>query len=226
MVQQRKGQIGPRFFVYLIGLLIMCLGIVLIIKADLGAAPWDVLHVGLYYQFGLTIGTWTIIVGIFILALSAFLTKQFPQVGAFLNMVLCGIFIDMYYMLPFLQTPDSLAGKIAMFLIGIVINGYGMGIYISAQIGAGPRDSLMIAISSITGWKVRNVRVSIEVAVLVIGWFLGGPVFLGTIFYGILIGVLAGICLPQCQRMTNLWLNKLKEKTVLEQKSTNRGANL
>lgn len=158
MILKNKGQIGSRFLIYLIGLLVMSLGIVLLITADLGATPWDVLHVGLYYQLGLTIGSWSIIVGIFILAAAALISKELPQVGAFLNMVLIGLFIDAYLLLPFMQTPDGLAGKLAMFGFGIVVYCYGMGLYISAQLGAGPRDSLMIALTAKTGWKVRNVR--------------------------------------------------------------------
>ncbi|MDA6151390.1 hypothetical protein OSK18_28300, partial [Escherichia coli] len=82
-----------------------------------------------------------------------------------------------YLLLPFMQTPDGLAGKLAMFGFGIVVYCYGMGLYISAQLGAGPRDSLMIALTAKTGWKVRNVRALMEIAVLTVGWQLGGPVF-------------------------------------------------
>lgn len=229
MGRKRKGQVGPRFIVYLIGLLVMALGIVLLIKADLGATPWDVLHVGLYYQLGLTIGSWSIIVGIVILAVSALISKQIPQIGAFLNMVLVGLFMDMYYMLPFIQTPDGLVGKMLMFAAGIIIYGYGMGIYISAQFGAGPRDSLMIALTEKTGWKVRNVRATMEIIVLLIGWQLGGPVFWGTIVISLTIGPLAGICLPQCQHLTSKWLERLEaKKMVLKEGETEskRGASI
>ena len=111
----------------------MTFGVVLIIVADLGPSSWDVLHIGLFYRLGLTIGTWSIIVGVFIVLLSALLLKSFPPVGTFLNMLLVGIFIDMFLLLPFLATPDSSAGKIVMFALGILINCYGMGIYISAS---------------------------------------------------------------------------------------------
>ncbi|MBT2688034.1 YitT family protein [Bacillus sp. ISL-47] len=211
MILKNKGQIGPRFLVYLFGLLVMSLGIVLLIVADLGATPWDVLHVGLYYQFGLTIGSWSVIVGIFILAIAAIISKEFPQVGAFLNMVLIGLFIDMYLFLPFMQTPNALGGKMMMFASGLVIYCYGMGMYISAQFGAGPRDSLMIALTAKTGWKVRNVRALMEVIVLAIGWLLGGPVFWGTIVLSLMVGPIAGAALPQSQALTDRFLAKLKD---------------
>lgn len=224
---RKKGHVGHRFAIYILGLLIMSLGIVLLIKADLGATPWDVLHVGMYYQIGLTIGSWSIIVGIVILTVSALISKEFPQIGAFLNMVLVGLFIDMYYLLPILQTPDGIVGKIVMFVAGIVINAYGMGVYISAQFGAGPRDSLMIALSTKTGWKVRNVRGVMEILVLIVGWQLGGPVFWGTILYSLLIGQLVGITLPQCQRFTDQWLIRLNAKNQkFEQTESKRGASL
>lgn len=212
MFTKKSGQVGARFIVYLTGLLVMSLGIVLLIIADLGATPWDVLHVGLYYQFGLTIGSWSVIVGIVILTVASLILKEFPKMGAFLNMVLIGVFIDLYLLLPFMETPSSLAGKIVMFLCGIIIYCYGMGIYISAQFGAGPRDSLMIALTSRTGWKVGRVRSCMEVIVLIIGWQLGGPVFWGTVIIGLAIGPLAGKALPQCQMITDRFLTSLKKE--------------
>ncbi|WP_102274459.1 YczE/YyaS/YitT family protein [Cytobacillus massiliigabonensis] len=212
MNSKKSGQIGARFIVYLTGLLVMSLGIVLLIIADLGATPWDVLHVGLYYQLGLTIGTWSVIVGIVILTVASLISKEFPKMGAFLNMVLIGVFIDLYLLLPFMQTPSSLSGKILMFLFGIIIYCYGMGIYISAQFGAGPRDSLMIALTAKTGWKVGRVRSCMEVIVLIIGWQLGGPVFWGTVIIGLAIGPLAGKALPQCQLVTDRFLASMKKQ--------------
>jgi uncharacterized protein len=214
-IRKKRGQIGSRFIIYLFGLLMMSLGIVLLILADLGPSPWDVLHVGLYKRFGLSIGSWNVIVGLFILTASAFLSKSIPQFGAFLNMVLVGLFIDLYMMMPFLQTPSSLLGKVMMFSMGLIITCYGMGIYISAQLGAGPRDSLMLAITSRTGWKIGKVRSTMEVLVLIIGWLLGGPLFWGTIVICLLIGVIAAYALPQCQSLTNSILKKFKKETDL-----------
>jgi uncharacterized protein len=191
-----------RWAIYFIGLLVMSFGIVLTIKADVGCAPWDVLHIGLYRKFGLTIGTWSIIVGIVILALSSLLVKQLPKLGAFLNMLFVGIFIDMYMMIPYLQTPATIAGRFAMLLIGIVIAGYGMGLYISAKVGAGPRDSLMLALMDLTGWKVQYIRIGMEGVVLLAGWLLGGPVSIGTLIFCVTIGSVAGIALPQCRKIT------------------------
>jgi uncharacterized protein len=155
---KNKGNLRIRFVVFGLGLLVMAFGLDLFITSDLGASPWDVLHVGLFQHFGLTIGSWSIIAGFFILALSATLMREWPKLGAFLNMLIVGMFMDLYFKLLFMVTPLSMEGKLAMFASGLIINGIGMGIYISTQLGAGPRDSFMLAINSKTGWKISHVR--------------------------------------------------------------------
>lgn len=172
-----------RWSIYFAGLLVMSFGIVLTMKADVGCAPWDVLHIGLERTFGLTVGTWSIIVGMGVLAASALLVKRRPQLGAFLNMVTVGVLIDVWMMIPPLKTPPQLLEQYAMLLVGIVVSGYGMGLYISADVGAGPRDSLMLALTELTGWNVAYIRVMMEALVLLVGWLLGGPVSFGTFLF-------------------------------------------
>ena len=179
----------------------MSFGFVLLILSDIGATPWDVLHVGLFLQLGLTIGTWSIIVGIVILVSTSILTKSWPKIGAFLNMLLVGVFIDLYLLLPILKTPAHPVGQYLMGMAGIVIVGFGMCLYISAGLGAGPRDSLMLAIRDKTGWKVQYVRGILEIFVLVTGWLLGGPIFIGTFLFAFTIGPITGWALPLCERL-------------------------
>ncbi|NNV05612.1 YitT family protein [Geobacillus sp. C56-T2] len=192
-----------RWSIYFAGLLVMSFGIVLTIKADVGCAPWDVLHIGLERTFGLTVGTWSIIVGMVVLAASALLVKRRPQLGAFLNMVTVGVLIDVWMMIPPLKTPPQLLEQYAMLLVGIVVSGYGMGLYISADVGAGPRDSLMLALTELTGWNVAYIRVMMEALVLLVGWLLGGPVSFGTFLFCVTIGSVAGLALPQCRKMAD-----------------------
>ncbi|MGO4887390.1 YczE/YyaS/YitT family protein [Anaerobacillus sp. MEB173] len=192
-----------RWFFFVVGLMFMSFGVVLMIKADIGSAPWDVLHIGLYKQLGLTIGTWSIIVGFCIIAVTTMLSKKRPQLGAFLNMLLVGIFIDLYMLIPWLVTPELFLWKLIMLLAGIIICGYGIGLYIAPQCGAGPRDSLMLALTEKTGWKVQWVRGVMEIFVLAAGWLLGGPVFIGTIIFCVSIGSVVGYTLPRCQKLVD-----------------------
>ncbi|WP_216829097.1 YczE/YyaS/YitT family protein [Alkalihalobacterium elongatum] len=213
----RTKKLGLRWGIFMLGLVIMSFGIALMITADLGSAPWDVLHIGLTLQLGLTIGTWSIIMGFVIIGVTILLTKEWPQIGAFVNMVLVGVFIDIFLFL--LITPNSFIGKLIMLLSGIVIIGYGIGLYIAPKCGAGPRDSLMLAITEKTKLKVQWVRSAMEVVVLSTGWLLGGPVFIGTLIFCFGIGSVVGITLPQCQRL----VDRLIERGVNNNEDINKG---
>lgn len=192
----------------------MSFGIVLTIQAGLGVAPWDVLHIGLYQQIGLTIGTWNVIVGFIILLTSALIIKKWPKLGAYLNMLFVGLFIDLFLLLPI--QPVHLWSKLFILLAGIVIMAIGMGIYISAQFGTGPRDSLMMALHLKKGWKVHNVRLVMEVSVLIVGWLLGGPVHVGTIIISLTIGHASGIALEYFYKLTKRIMEKVKKEKTTE----------
>jgi uncharacterized protein len=189
-----------RWSFFFTGLLVLAFGISLTIKGkDLGIGPWDVFHYGLFKQLGLTIGTWSIIAGFVILFVTGIGTKSFPKVGAFINMLLIGIFIDLFnYVLP---DPQSLLAQSIVFAIGIVVIGYGIGLYVSADLGAGPRDSLMLLVVEKTGWKVQWVRNGMEIIVFFFGWLLGGPVGIGTVIIALGLGSIVGFSLPQSKKL-------------------------
>ncbi|KAB7709207.1 YitT family protein [Bacillus aerolatus] len=208
---KRQGNIVIRLIIFTIGLLFMSLGIVLLIRADLGATPWDALHVGLYEQIGLTVGTWSVLVGFLILGAASFYLREWPQFGAYLNMVLVGVFIDLFLLMPAIATPEGFIGKLIMFVAGVIIMAYGMSLYLSAQLGAGPRDSFMLAVMKKTGWKVSHIRRGMEFIVLALAWLIGGPVHFGTFLFSFLMGTAVGISLPQCQRFSDLLISKVNE---------------
>ncbi|WP_347549467.1 YitT family protein [Pseudalkalibacillus hwajinpoensis] len=189
------------WLIFTVGLLVMAFGIALMIRAEVGSAPWDVFHIGLYQQFGLTIGTWSIIIGLFIIGATSIMERAWPKPGAFLNMLLVGLFIDIYLWLPIMTTPDHLIGKVVMLVIGILTMGYGIGLYIAADRGAGPRDSLMLVLTERTGLKVQHIRLSMEIVVLTLGWILKGPVNVGTLLFCLTIGPIVGYSLPQCKNL-------------------------
>lgn len=195
-----------RWGVFLIGIMIMSFGIALMITADLGSAPWDVLHIGLTNHFGLTVGSWTVIMGFLLLLISTLISKEWPQLGAYVNMIFVGMFVDLFLFL--LQTPPSLIAKSVMLIVGILIMGFGIGVYISPRCGAGPRDSMMLAISRKTGASVAKVRILMEVLVLAVGWGLGGTVFVGTILFSLFIGHITGFSLNYCQQ----WIDRRMER--------------
>ncbi|MEH7179701.1 YczE/YyaS/YitT family protein [Neobacillus vireti] len=143
------------FFIF--GLIVFGLGIALTVGGKLiGIGPWDVFHYGLFLRIGLTIGTWNIIMGLLLLMVSFIATKKLPKIGAFLNMLLIGLFTDFFIWL--LPSTNSLIGAVIFFSIGAVLMGVGTGIYMSADLGSGPRDGIMLLIIGKTGWSIQRVR--------------------------------------------------------------------
>ncbi len=194
--------------VFITGLIVMAFGIALMITAHLGSAPWDVFHIGLFNKLGLTIGTWSIIVGFIIVATTSILTKKWPQPGVYLNMILVGIFIDLFLAMPAMTTPVHLYSRVSMLMAGILVNGAGISVYIAARRGAGPRDTLMLYLTEKTGWRLAPVRRLMELAVLIIGWLMGGPVSFGTFIFGLTIGSIVGLLLPLCEKSVSMIIER------------------
>ncbi|WP_313893257.1 YitT family protein [Psychrobacillus sp.] len=189
-----------RWTFFISGVLLMSLGISMTIKGQrLGIGPWDVLHVGLFKHLGLTIGTWSILTGIIIVIGTVIGTKQLPKLGTWLNILLIGSFIDIFnWMIPDIQ---SYGGQVLIYLAGLIVMAIGVGVYVSPNVGAGPRDSLMLLIMKKTGWSIKNVRTGLEVLVACIGWILGGPVGIGTVAIALLLGQLVHYTLPSSQKL-------------------------
>lgn len=172
---------------FLLGILILSFGVTLTIKAKLiGVGSWDVLHIGLADTLGLTIGSWSIIVGLLILAVDSAVMKRLPRMGTFLDMFLAGIFIDIFNSL--LPSVQGFYPQLLVFCFGLLFLGFGCGMYIVANLGVGPRDTLMLLLSHKLGWSVGRARTTMEILVAVVGFFLGGPVGIGTVIMSFGLG--------------------------------------
>jgi uncharacterized membrane protein YczE len=174
------------------GLLVYGVSSSLLVLAGLGLDPWDVFHQGLSRTFGLSIGTWTIIVGAVVLLLWIPL-RQRPGIGTLSNVVLIGL--TMNVILGHVHAPHALGVRIACLVCGVLLNGVATGAYIGAGFGPGPRDGLMTGLAA-RGHSIRVVRTSIELGVLGTGWLLGGTVGVGTVVYALAIGPLAHVFVP------------------------------
>src|SRR5512134_499584 len=175
------------------GLVAFAFGEALIVRASLGVIPWDVLHQGLVEQFGLTIGQWSIIIGAIVLLLWIPLRER-PGLGTISNVFVIGAAVDLF--LALLSQPDAVWVRVAYLVVGILINGVATAAYIGARLGPGPRDGLMTGLVRTRGWSVRVVRTGIEVAVVVLGWLLGGNLGLGTVLFAVAIGPVVHATLP------------------------------
>lgn len=178
-----------------IGLYLYGLGAALQVASHLGASPWDVLHQGLSRQTGLTIGTWSVIVGALLMLLWIPL-RQRPGLGTLSNVVLVGVSLDVS--LWWLPEADGLVWRSLYLVAGIVVLAAATGCYIGAKLGPGPRDGLMTGLAA-KGLSVRAARTLIEVTVVVVGFLLGGTVGAGTLLFALAIGPLTQPFLPMME---------------------------
>ncbi|MCF6139205.1 YczE/YyaS/YitT family protein [Pseudalkalibacillus berkeleyi] len=169
---------------FIIGLILFSYGIAVAIQVQhLGIHPWDVLNIALFEKYGFTIGTWAVLVGLFLVVISYFLDKRYINIGTFLNALSVGPLVDLFLYMNWTPHPSSLTSSIFVLILGVVVMGVGGGMYSAARIGAGPRDGFMLSISDKLGTSISRVRIVVESLVLVLGWVLGGPVFIFTFIY-------------------------------------------
>jgi uncharacterized membrane protein YczE len=177
----------------LVGIPVLGVGIALTLQARLGVSPYDVLHQGIAAKTGLSVGTVVILVGLAILLLWIPL-RQRPGLGTVVNALTVGLVIDLaVHVVP---EPDLLAARIPLLVAGIVITGLGMGLYIGAGLGPGPRDGLMTGVAA-KGFPLWAVRTVLELAALLAGWVLGGNVGVGTVLFAFSIGPLGHLFLAR-----------------------------
>ncbi|MET7639901.1 hypothetical protein [Streptomyces sp. NPDC005438] len=186
------GRLPRRTAQLLVGLALYGVSAGLLVRAGLGLEPWGVLHQGISERTGLTMGVVTIIASVVVLVLWIPL-RQRPGPGTLANTVLVGLFMD----LAIAWTPpvESLAGRSALMVGAVLLNGTATGMYIATRFGPGPRDGLMTGLHRRTGRSVRLMRTLIEAVVLLSGLLLGGTVGVGTVLYALAVGPLAQLSL-------------------------------
>ena len=180
-------------------LLILCVGLwifgtgdAVIVAAGVGNTPWTVLAEGIALMMGRTSGQATFFVSVAVLFLWIPLREK-PGIGTILNAILIAVAIE--YMLPILPTPEGTFESLLQVIGGIALVGIGSGIYLTANLGPGPRDGWMTGMQRVSGYPIGNVRAAIEISVVIIGWSLDGTIGIGTVIFAVMIGPTVAICL-------------------------------
>ena len=179
-----KPKISSIFFLCL-GLIIFGFGEGLLIVSNSGASPWSVLAQGISLNVNLSIGLITFIISLTVLIFWIPL-KQKPGIGTILNAFIIAIMIDLC--IKFVPTPENYFYQILLGIIAVLTVGLGGGIYLVANLGAGPRDGLMVGLQKKTNLPIASVRAFLEISVVSIGWYLGGTVGPGTLIFAFGIG--------------------------------------
>lgn len=155
-------------------------GVIQVKALDLGMAPWETFALGVNNKTGIDFGKVTQGVGFIIIIISIFI-KIYPGIGTILNMIFIGFFADLISKFNIVLMPQNYLLKILILFYGIIIMNIGVYNYLRFEIGAGPRDGLMLGLVKITDLDVKYIKTAIEVLVLLIGYLLGGRVGVGTL---------------------------------------------
>ena len=185
--QLRAGRLPERLLRLGVGLWLYGLSIALMVHSHLGAAPWDVLHLGITRHLPLTLGT-VIVLASGVVLLAWIPLRQWPGLGTVANAALLGVFADIN--LALLPIPEAPVLRGLFLIAGVVVCAFATALYVGAQLGPGPRDGLMTGIARRSGWSIRRVRTVIEVSVLAIGIALGGVAGVGTVVFALGVGPL------------------------------------
>ena len=179
-----KPKISTLFFL-VFGLALFGLGEGLLVVSMVGNSPWTVLAQGIHLDIGFSIGLITILISIVVLLFWIPLNQKLG-IGTILNALIIGLTID--FCIKYVPTPESYISQLLLAAIAVLTVGMGGGIYLVANLGAGPRDGLMIGLQKKTNLPIAAVRAFLEITVMSIGWYLGGTVGIGTLLFAFGIG--------------------------------------
>ncbi|SHN65698.1 YczE/YyaS/YitT family protein [Desulfitobacterium chlororespirans] len=207
-----------RLMYLFLGTFLLSLGIVMTMKANLGYAPWDVFHRGTADTVGMTIGNVSIVASLVISIIVVLLGEKLG-IGTIFNIFAIGIYMDLLLPLKLIPEMQSFLPGMIMLILGLFLCAFSSYLYIASGFGAGPRDSLMVALERKTKLSIGLCRGIIEVTVCLIGWILGGPVGIGTVISAFGIGV--------CVQMVFTWVKfdatSVKHETIDETFKNVRG---
>jgi uncharacterized membrane protein YczE len=185
-------RLGRRLAQLLAGLVVMGVAVTLLKRSQLGLSPWDVFHDGIARHAGVDLGIVSIAVGFPILLLW-WPIRQRPGIGTLLNVVLIGGVV--HVLLPHVAAAGSASARSSLLVVGLALFALGQGLYLSTELGPGPRDGLMTGLNRRYGWPIGVVRTGIEASALVLGVLMGGSFGVGTVIFAVAIGPMVQVTL-------------------------------
>ena len=188
-------------YFYLTGVCFLTLGIALTIRAKLGASPFDAMLVGFFNTFGLSVGSWEFILGIFMVLGNAVILKKRPEYSALVTAFAVGSGIDIW--LFFLQgiAFENLPLQIVMFSVGLFFCSLGIAVYLQSDFALTPVDRTMLVVQMLTGWSITIARTVLSIGYLAIAWLLGGSIGVGTLLSAFLSGKMIQMLLPYMRKI-------------------------
>ncbi|MDE5414739.1 YczE/YyaS/YitT family protein [Alkalihalobacterium chitinilyticum] len=194
-----------RAFCYLIGLFILAVGITFTIISNLGAGAWDALSVGLSVRFGLTVGTWVILIGVILIIVNALIAWSRPEIHSLLTVIILGYFIDFWLVIVFQDIRlNELPVQAAVLLSGVTLMGLGISTYLQADFAIIPIDRLMLNLKQLLRLPLMGAKTVAEIIALVAALLVGGPIGVGTIIVTLSIGPLIQVFYKRVKRIVSV----------------------
>ena len=193
----------PRFstlFFCCFGLMLFGLGEGLLIVSFTGASPYSVLAQGISLHTNLSVGMSTFLISVFVLILWIPLNQK-PGMATILNALIIALVIDLC--IKYVPTPSNYYNQLILGIVSVITVGIGGGIYLVSNLGAGPRDGLMIGLQKKTNLPIALVRATLEISVVSVGWYLGGTVGIGTLLFAFGIGPCVALGLYSVDKIFN-----------------------
>jgi uncharacterized membrane protein YczE len=180
------------------GLVVFGFSLACMLRSGVGLGPWDVFHEGVAARTPLSVGTVIVVTGLALLVVAALAARVRPGLGSVLNMLLVGPWVDLFLGSRLVPSPETWLASATLFAVGLALNGLATGLYLTAGLGAGPRDGFVLGMARALGTTVARARTLIELTVLLVGWLLGGTVGVGTLVFAATIGQLMQASLRLC----------------------------
>ena len=202
---------------YFCGLLILTLGIALAILSALGTSPFDALLVGLYRTFGLSVGSWEIVVGFIMVLGNALLERVRPEYFALITSFVTGIGIDSWlFLLRLFGEPQTFAGQWIYLVLSIVLTGVGVAIYLQSKVAPNPMDRSMLIVAKLTRLNITYSRAIINVFLVLLALLFSGAIGIGTLLNALLTGAVIHFVLPYMERLRVTSLTALENAERIE----------
>jgi len=197
-----------KYVFYVVGILILTLGISLTIQSKLGTSPFDALLVGLSKNVGLTVGSWEIILALLLIGSNSLLARQRPEILGLVTALITGIGIDMWlFLLHDIVSPDLWFSQAVCFTIGVVVVGLGTATYLQTNFAPIPVDRLTLIIKELTRKTVFFSRTLIYILFLMLAIIFNGPIGVGTLLTVCLGGYILHFFMPITGRILDNILN-------------------
>lgn len=194
---------------YIIGIVILTLGIALAVQSSLGTSPFDSLLVGLFRTFGLTIGSWEIIVSSALILINGLALRKRPEFFSAITALITGIGIDSWlFLIGDIIVPTMWLEQAICLLFSIFFTGLGIAINLQSIVAPNPMDRSMIIVTKLTGWNMTISRVAIGVVLVSIAFFFQGDIGIGTLANAIFVGMVIQMLLPTAEKMREASLRK------------------